>query len=282
MISSAIERLRHLVSLPDQDFSLAEAALLIAKDEYPDLDVAAYISRLDELARKVRAQLPKHAGFEDTILILNQVMFEEQGFAGDTDNYYDPRNSFLNEVLDRKLGIPLTLSIVYMEIGRRLGLPLEGVPFPWHFLVKVSTAEGDVVLDPFSGGICLSEEDLVERLEGLGLDEGTSLATFARTLVAQPMDKKQVVLRMLRNLKGIYLHKQDYAKALAAAERILLVAPDMPEEIRDRGSIYARLECFQAALNDYRRYLQLEPAANDAAEVHQRIIELQRLSAHIN
>ena len=136
------ERLANIAKISEQELNLAEAALLIAMDEYPGLDVESYLRQLDELASGVQERLPAQAGLEDTLVTLNQLLFVEQGFSGDTENFDDPRNSFLNEVLDRKLGIPITLSIIYMEVGRRLGLPLKGVSFPGHFLVKFSTQDG--------------------------------------------------------------------------------------------------------------------------------------------
>lgn len=278
----ATERLQRMLAEPEENFSLAEAALLIAQDEYPGLDVDAYIQRLDAIAKNVRQRLGPDRGFEDTILALNQFLFDEYGLSGNVGDYYDPRNSFLNDVLDRKLGIPITLSIVYIEIGRRLGLPLEGVSFPGHFLVKLEVDQGDVVLDPFSGGICLSEEDLIARLEDMPLDEHPPVSELARAIVAQPTGNKQIVVRMLHNLKQIYLHHNELTKALSALNRLLLITPDLSDEIRERAEIYERLECFRAALDDYGRYLRLEPAAVDAAEVHKRLVELQRLAAGIS
>ena len=278
----ATERLQRMLAEPEENFSLAEAALLIAQDEYPGLDVDAYMQRLDAIAKNVQRRLGPDRGFEDTILALNQFLFDEYGLSGNIGDYYDPRNSFLNDVLDRKLGVPITLSIVYIEIGRRLGLPLEGVSFPGHFLVKLEVDQGDVVLDPFSGGICLSEEDLIARLEDMPLDEHPPVPELARAIVAQPTGNRQIVERMLRNLKQIYLHHNELTKALGALNRLLLITPDLSDEIRERAEIYERLECFRAALDDYGLYLRLEPAAADAAEVHRRLVDLQRLAAGIN
>lgn len=278
----ATERLQRMLAEPEETFSLAEAALLIAQDEYPSLDVDAYMQRLDAIAENVQQRLGPDRGYEDTILALNQFLFDEYGLSGNIGDYYDPRNSYLNDVLDRKLGIPITLSIVYIEIGRRLGLPLEGVSFPGHFLVKLEVDQGDVVLDPFSGGICLSEEDLIARLEDMPLDEHPPVPELARAIVAQPTGKKQIVARMLRNLKQIYLHHNDLTKALSALNRLLLITPNLSDEIRERAGIYERLECFRAAVDDYGHYLRLEPAASDAAEVHRRLVDLQRLAAGIN
>lgn len=274
------ERLAQIAKVSEQDLNLAEAALLIAQDEYPGLDVEAYLRQLDELASGVQRMLPAQAGLEDTLVTLNQYLFVEQGFTGDTENYDDPRNSFLNEVLDRKRGIPITLSIIYMEVGRRLGLPLKGVSFPGHFLVKFSTREGEVVLDPFSGGSLMSKEDLVEMLEETYGATDAVNAPLERLLNAA--DKKEILVRMLRNLKGTYLRREHFDKALTVVDRILLIQPDQPDEIRDRGRIYEHLECFRAALEDYQSYLLLRPGAGDAPEAHRRIAELRQIVAYLN
>lgn len=280
MESFTHERLMKIVSSSEQELNLAEAALLIAVGEYPGLDIEAYLQRIDELATSVQHRLPAQAGLEDTLVALNQVLFIEHGFSGDTDNYYDPRNSFLNEVLDRKRGIPITLSILYMEVGRRLGLPLKGVSFPGHFLVKFATNEGEVVLDPFSGGSLLSKEDLVGLLEETYGQEGASRAPLERLLMAA--GKKEILVRMLRNLKGIYLHHQQFDKALSVVDQILLITPEQADEVRDRGRIYEHLECFRAALENYQSYLVLRPSAGDAPDVHKRTIELRQIVSNLN
>ena len=274
------ERLAHIAKISEQELNLAEAALLIALDEYPGLDVESYLRQLDELASGVQERLPAQAGLEDTLVTLNQFLFVEQGFSGDTENFDDPRNSFLNEVLDRKLGIPITLSIIYMEVGRRLGLPLKGVSFPGHFLVKFSTQDGEVVLDPFSGGSLMSKEDLEEMLEETYGTVDAAHAPLERLLTAS--GKKDILVRMLRNLKGAYLRREKYDKALSAVDQILLIQPDQPDEIRDRGSIYEHLECFRAALENFQSYLALRPNAGDAPDIHRRIAELSQIVAALN
>src|SRR5882672_2502554 len=150
------ERLRQIVSGPDEDISLAEAALLIAGHGYPDLNVAGYLSRIEELAHMLSMRIGEDATPLERIADLNQFLFGDLGFAANSEDYYDPRNSFLNEVLERRTGIPITLSVIYMELGRRIGLPLQGVSFPGHFLVKCQSPEGEIVLDPFHGGMRLS------------------------------------------------------------------------------------------------------------------------------
>ncbi len=263
----------------EQDWTLAEAALLLARDEYPEIDVSNYLARLDEYARSIRSRLPHNPGLEDTLVALNQFLFEEQGFSGNTDDYYDPRNSFLNEVLDRKLGIPITLSILYIEIASRLGLEIEGVSFPGHFLVKLATAEGDVVLDPFFGGTPLSEEDLSERLEEV---LGMRASGMQLPELLASADKKDILVRMLRNLKGIYQKQSDPEKMLATLNRILQVEPDAAEEQRERGEIWEQLECLRAAACDYRSYLRTSAAAPEALQVRQRLIEIEQRIARYN
>lgn len=274
------ERWDRIVTQPEEQLNLAEAAFLIAADEYPNLDVDGYLHRLDELAQAVRHSLPEETGLEETVVALNHFLFVEQGFTGNADDYYDPRNSFLNDVLDRKLGIPITLSILYMEIGQRLGLPFEGVSFPGHFLVKCATNEGDVVLDPFWGGMPLSEDDLRDRLEetcGKPQAASTPLA-----MLLGSAGKREILVRMLRNLKTIYLKREELLKSLGIINRILQVQPDLPDELRDRGQVYERLECFRPAVADLSRYLVLAPTADDAQDVQKRLVELRQLVANIN
>jgi regulator of sirC expression with transglutaminase-like and TPR domain len=261
-----------------RELNLAEAALLLAKDEYPALDIDDYLGRLDDLASRVRARLGDDANVEETLVTLNQVLFDEFGFAGNTDDYYDPRNSFLNDVLDRKLGIPITLCILYIEIAQRLGLDLEGVSFPGHFLVKFSTAQGELVLDPFSGGTPVSEEELIERLEETCGEQAAVSLSLPELLATA--DKKDILVRMLRNLKGIYLRHEQHEKALTVLHRILLIAPEEAEEWLSRAELHERLECYRAALDDLRRHLDLNP--NAMARLRPRMIDLEQRVARFN
>ena len=277
MLPSARERFAQLVSGSEEELDLAEAALLIVQEEHPDLDITAYLRRLDELAASVRARLPQSPEPADIIHNLNIQLFHEEGLSGNESEYYDPRNSFLNEVLDRKRGIPITLSVVYLEVGRRLGLPLVGVGFPGHFLVKYRGADGDVVLDPFAGGATLSRDELEQKLRSMYGEANPFLAQIPQLLV--PASKKEILVRMLRNLKGIYLQENDFTRALAAIDRILLVAPDLALEVRDRGAVHQRRGHLQAALQDFRRYLQLVPDAEDAEAVR---TVISRMMARLN
>jgi len=274
------ERWRQIVSAPDNQVNLAEAALVIAAAEYPDLDIDAYLGRIDDLAAQLRRRLRQDIPPTEAILALNHFLFGELGFSGNMAEYYDPRNSFLNDVLDRRLGIPLTLSIVYIEIGRRAGLALRGVSFPGHFLVKCIVRDGAIMLDPYAGGVSLSIGDLQQRLKALS--NGIEPAPEAVQHMIAAAGNKEILARMLRNLKGIYLHQNEMMKALAAAERIIAVATDAADEYRERGRIYLNLECFRAALADFRHYLLLEPVADDAKVIRQQVAELQQVASRLN
>ena len=265
MPSRARERFAELVSGSEADLNLAEAALLIAQEEQPELDVAAYLGRLDALADSVRSRLPEAPSFADIIQALNTVLFEEEGLSGNQTDYHDPRNSFLNEVLDRKLGIPITLSLVYIEVGNRLGVPLVGVGFPGHFVVKYAGPDGETVLDPFQAGSRVSQVQMEDKLRSMYGPDNPFVGQLPKLLAA--VGKKDMLLRMLRNLKQIYTQKEDFDRALSVVERILLVAPDHPVEVRDRGAIHHRMGHQQLAVRDFQRYLQLAPKAEDARAV---------------
>ncbi|HVY06588.1 MAG TPA: tetratricopeptide repeat protein [Burkholderiales bacterium] len=273
------ERLKRIVSGPDDEISLAEAALLIASHGYPELNVAAYLSRIDELAYMLRLRIAEEEDVPGRITILNRFLFEELGFAANADDYYDPRNSFLNEVLERRLGIPITLSVIYMELGRRVGLPLQGVSFPGHFLVKCAFGEGTVVLDPYSRGISLGLPELQKKLREVRGGE-VSKAIVAELLVSA--SNKEIIVRLLRNLKAIYLREGDLDKALPIVNWILDTAPDQTPELRDRGMIYQELECSRAALADFETYLGRMPDGDDAEDIRRRIIGLRKEAARLN
>ncbi len=279
MMSHA-ERFSQVVGGPDETINLGEAALLIAAEEYRDLDIASYLARLDQLAATLKRRLRPDIGPADTIVALNRFLFDEHGFCGDAADYYDPRNSFLNEVLDRKRGIPITLAVVYIEIGRRIGLPVQGISFPAHFLVKCPLREGTVVLDPYAKGISLSFDDLKQRIKSLrnGVEPSRSVVAGALATASN----KDIVVRMLRNLKGIYSHHKEWLKALSAVDRIIIAMPDSAEEYRDRGMFYANLECFRAALFDLQAYLKMLPVAQDVDVVREKVIELQAVAARLN
>jgi len=262
-----------LMAGPDDQVDLAEAALLIACAEYPELDVPLYLRRVDDLARAVRARLGGDPGPAAAMRTLNAVLFDDEGFHGNVDDYYDPRNSFLNDVLDRRRGIPITLSTLYIEVGRRAGLEVEGVGLPGHFVVRVH----GTLVDPFHGGTVLSEEDCQKRLDRiyggrLELDE-TMLAACER---------KTILARTLRNLKAIYTKAGDFIRALNVVELLLRVEPGSLEEMRDRGLLHASLDCYALAAGELEEYLEKTGNAPANEQVRQKAAELRALAARVN
>jgi regulator of sirC expression with transglutaminase-like and TPR domain len=260
---------------------LAEGALLIAAHEYPDLDIDACLRRLQDMADTLRKRLRPDISPSETVIALNHYLFDELGFRGNAADYYDPRNSYLNDVMERRLGIPISLSVLYIDVGRRLGLLLEGVSFPSHFLVKCVLRTGVLVLDPYAKGASLSAEELRRRLgeDAQTTPEGNAalLQTTLRTASVA-----EILARMLRNLKAIYLHRTDLPKALWAADRILSLMPGAASEYRERGLIYLELECFRAALTDLQTYAGLAPEAASAEDIASTIAELQQRAARLN
>lgn len=241
---------------------LDEAALAIAQEEYPALEPEAYLTRLDDLAARVAQRVPGPVRAASALRALRAVLHDEEGLRGNDDDYYDPRNSFLNEVLDRRLGIPITLALVYIEVGRRAGLRLEGVGFPGHFLAKyVSPGGVEVFVDAYHGGEMLSADECVARYKartgGKDLDP--------RYLAA--VSPRQILARMLQNLKRVYAERKDDVRLFWVLDRILLLAPGQREALRDRGLAAARLGGAAAAIRDLEAYLALAPAAGDADEV---------------
>jgi regulator of sirC expression with transglutaminase-like and TPR domain len=272
-------RLQEIVSGRDEDIDLAEAALLVAGHACPDIDIPRYLARIEELGAALNERIPGEASVSQRIAALNQYLFGDLGFAPNAEDYYDPRNSFLHDVLERRVGIPITLCILYMEVGRRAGLALQGVSFPGHFLVKCAVEDGTVVLDPYSGGLSLGLVDLQRRLREVQGGE-VSRAIIASLLVAA--SRKDIILRMLRNLKAIYLREKDYGRALPIMDWIVATAPGQVPELRDRAMVYEALECFRPALADFERYLARCPDAEDAVEVRRKIVEMRNRAARLN
>jgi len=259
------------VRLPDEQLELAEAALLIAEEEYPALDRLKYLEVLDELADAVRAKMGDETDPYARVNVLSEYLFDEEKFSGNERDFYDPRNSFLNEVLERRLGIPITLSLVYMEVGGRLGMEIAGVGMPAHFLVKYLGGREEIVVDPFRRGIIMSADDCKELLRRV---TGDLIPVSTGDLPV--LGKKEMLNRMLNNLKGIYLARKDYPRALAAVERMLLVNPKQPEEVRDRGLIKYRLGELTEAIFDLETYLNANPEAPDADAMERQAQEMRR------
>ncbi len=261
---------RELIESTGDDFELDRAALLIAAEEYPALSVETYLTKIDRLAERVDSRLYCDAGPHETLERMTQVLVEEEGFSGNASQYHDPRNSFLNEVLDRHLGIPITLSTLYLEVARRISFDLQAVGYPGHFLVKHASSDEEIVVDPFHGGSILGHEELQSRLNTCF---GGRVQHEPKLL--RPTSRRMLLFRMLGNLKSIYLRERDSARALAAVERMLLLAPNTLGEQRDRGVLLARLERPLEAVQELARYRQSAPDAPDADDVDALIEQLK-------
>ncbi|HEX4853147.1 SirB1 family protein [Arenimonas sp.] len=269
-----------LATLGDDELPLLDTALLIARDEYPDLDAAGYAAQVDTYAAALRPQLEQDIDLPARLTAINRYLFEEIGFAGNNVQYDDPRNSYLNEVVDRKLGIPISLAVIQMEVTRRLGMPLDGISFPGHFLVRLPVDDGILVLDPYNKGRPVSADELRERasphLGGQAPDDQQLLQILA------PATHRMILMRMLRNLKGLYLERGDWERVARSADRLLKLSPDTAEALRDRGLAYREMGYAKGAREDLARYLQLLPEAEDLDAIRTALIELGSGSARLN
>lgn len=261
----------------ENDLELDRAALLIAAEEYPHLEVEKYLDQLASFAELAGRRDERDADPLTRITRLSNFLSDESGFRGNVENYFDARNSFLNDVIDRRTGIPITLSVVYLEIARRIGLKLFGVGMPGHFVVKYADDDREILIDPFNGGRLLSEEKCREMIEELYSNEVKFHPAFLYAVT-----KKQILARMLQNLKGIYARADDHHKTLGAIERALLINPEAASEIRDRGLIYFGMERYAAALISLEDYLRRAPQAADSKEVKERIKQLRQRQAQLN
>jgi regulator of sirC expression with transglutaminase-like and TPR domain len=262
----------------DEKIDLLCAALNIARLEYPDLQIKPYLARVDALAARVAAKAGQGGDEAETIAALNQVLFVEEGFRGNADDYYDPRNSFLNDVLDRKTGIPITLALVYMEVARRVGFPLFGVGMPGHFLLKHYDAEGrQLVLDPFQQGRLMTPDDCQQQLDRI---YGGQMRLAPEMLVA--ITRRQMLVRMLANLKTIYLARRELRRALAIVDLVLAVYPRSAEDVKQRAVLRYNLGQTRGALLDFEDYLKMAPEASDADEIRQTALAIRRQMAAMN
>ncbi len=269
--ATARELFLRAARLPEGEIDLARAALLLAAMEYPSLDIDRELGLLDSLASAARSRLD---GDRDPLACANRLsefLFDEMGFRGNREDYYDPRNSYLNDVLSRRLGIPITLALVYIEVGRRSGIPLAGIGMPGHFLVGHREAEG-LYIDPFHGGILLSREECAERLrQALGEE------TPWDPLYLAPIGNRDYIARMVRNLKGVYMRREDHRRALGMIEWLLRLEPPEAHDLRDRGLVYTRMGQHHQALADLRGYLEAAPYAPDAQAAGELVTRLERM-----
>jgi regulator of sirC expression with transglutaminase-like and TPR domain len=269
-----------LAACGDDELPLLETALLIARDEYPQLDAGAYAATIQGYADDLKPKLSPGADLPATLTTINRYLFDELGFAGNNNQYDDPRNSYLNEVFDRKLGIPISLAVVQIELMRRLGLPLDGISFPGHFLVRLPVDDGILVMDPYNKGRPVSAEELKERasphLGGQPPDDVQLIEILA------PATHRMILARMLRNLNGLYLEAGDWERVARTADRLLKISPDAIEALRDRGLAYRQLGHANGARADLARYLQIAPQAEDEESVRAILVEISGQRSRIN
>jgi len=271
-------RLTELARQSDADWDLGYGTLLIAAAEYPDLDVGFYLSRLDELGYKALSRIPETENWAERLSAFNDFLFQEEGFQGNDGDFFDPKNSYINDVLDNRVGVPISLAVVMMEVGRRAGFDFQGVSFPGHFLVKMPVPGGEVVLDPFHGGLALTAEQLESRL----LEMYPDLPRPDLAGVLGAAEKREILCRLLRNLKRYYLHEEDNEKALCAMDQLLILNPDNLIEQRDRGQHYLRMEAFRAALADLSHCLEIAGAEDDIEVLRIQVSDLRLKVARLN
>lgn len=253
------------------DLDLLPAVLAIARDEYPQLDVEGVRRSVLALAEGLRERTDAHAPVAEKVQRLNQFLFVEQGFAGNHAEFYDPRNSYLNDVLERRLGIPISLAVLQIECARALDLPLEGVSFPGHFLVRLPMDDGILVMDPYHRGRSVDIDELRQRARPHCGDRDVDDQQLLHMLA--PASNAAIIARMLRNLKGIYAEREAWHKALRCADRLIRQGLSAIEDVRDRGLFYLRLGLGPHALGDLRQYLARVPDADDAEAVREALIE---------
>jgi regulator of sirC expression with transglutaminase-like and TPR domain len=260
----------------DDGFPLLEATAAVAMDEYPDLDVQTVLGDIDQLLARVRRRLPTDAGPLQRLRMLNQFFFHDMGFGGNVNHYYDADNSYLNVVLRTRRGIPITLAVLWLELAQGLGLQARGVNFPGHFMVKVNLPQGQVVIDPFTGQ-SLSREDLSDRLEPFKRRNGlVDEFDVPVGLYLQSAPARDILARVLRNLKEIHRTQEDWVRLIAVMDRLVLLLPSDWTEWRDRGLVWAELGDPNRAVPDLEAYLAHAEDPLDADAIAERVRELRR------
>jgi regulator of sirC expression with transglutaminase-like and TPR domain len=264
---------RQYAARPDDRLDLLTGALLIARDAHPGLDFQAQSDKLDQLAAPLRKRHISELPAALQARAIGDHLFIRNGFRGDAENYYDTRNSFLNDVLERKAGIPISLTVLFVEVARRAGVTARGVGFPGHFLARVEDADGSVIVDPFAGGATLTRRDLVELLKRVA-----GKMKFQEGML-EPTPVRHIIARMLMNLRGIYAAQGDYPRLLLVLDRLIDLMPDVTDELRDHGYLCAKLGAPRAAIENLQRYLGVLPNAGDVVEVRRFLARLEQDSA---
>lgn len=266
----ARRRFQDLVEQTDERIGLSEASLVIALEEYPGIDVESYLGQLQSWATVIRDRT-RRSGIEAVLEQLNRLLYEEEGFHGEADDYYDPRGTFLNEVLDRHAGVPLALSIVYIELSRRAGLHATGVSIAGRVLVRVRGPYGDLLLDPWDQGRVLSTGEIQALL-----DQVYGGAVRLREELLRDCENREILAKVLAHLKAVYLTHSDLEGAIGAIDRLLLLDARDSYEIRDRGLIAMQIHRYQEAIDYLDRYLELTPYADDARQIRESIDYLRQ------
>lgn len=264
--------------IEDERIDLLRAALAFCRIEYPQLDPEPYAHRVEEFARRVAEKIDDPDEPAVCIAAMNQVLFQEEMFRGNTVDYYSPRNSFMNDVLDRRLGIPITMSLLYLEVARRAGFPLFGVGMPGHFLLKHYDVSGrSILIDAFNCGAIVSEEDCRKKVKSIYSGQITLQPEFLLTVT-----RRQMLTRMLNNLRTIYLSQRDFRRAVRVVDLILVIYPRSPEDVKQRAALRYNLNDFKGALADFEEYVKMAPEASDAEEIGQTALSLRRQMAMMN
>jgi len=279
MTIHSLEYFSMLVQQED-DIPLFEAALAIGQHIEPELDLELVQEEADMLAAKLLQRLPDDASHVQKLRMLNHYFYNELGFSGNLNDYYLPDNSYLHRVMETRRGIPISLAVLYMELGQQIGLNVQGISFPGHFLMKLSVQSGEIVLDPFNG-TSLSREDLEERVEPYIVQQEFP-DDFQLSAYLQTASPRDILIRMLRNLKALFMQQERWQRLLEIQERLLILLPTDIAERRDRGLAYANLDCPQAALQDLEAYVEQRPYAMDVASIRARLPALREASDRLN
>jgi len=266
----ARRRFREIASLPEPALDLVEASLVIALEDDPGLEIERYLQQVNEWSVAVRERLEGSRHVERIVESINRLLFEEEGFHGEDEDYYDPRSALLNETLDKHAGLPTALSILYIEISRRVGIEAAGVSLPGRFLVKFSGAFGQIVVDPFDGGRVLSTIELQKLLDAV-YGGGVRL----REHHLRSFSSKEILARELAHLKSAYLARHDLPRAAASIDRLLILDGNDPYELHDRATIAVQMHAYRQAIECFERYLALTPHADDLARVREQIAYLR-------
>jgi len=264
--------------IEDERVDILRAALTLSRIQEPALDMERYVHRVDELAARVAAKIEDPDDPVQIIAAMNDVLFQEEMFRGNTVDYYSPRNSFLHDVLDRRLGIPITLALVYMEVARRVGFQLFGVGMPGHFLVKHYDVDGhSILIDAFERGSIVTEDDCRQKLDSIYSGQVALQPEFLL-----PVTRRQMLTRILNNLRSIYLSQRDFRRAVQVVDLILVIYPRSPEDMKQRAVLRYNLNDFRGALSDFEEYVKMSPDASDAEEIKQTALSLRRSMAMMN